>query len=130
MLVGHSYGGMVVTGAAERLPGKIASIVYLDAFLPADGQSLYDILGQEHASENGLVKPLPAEFFHVNAQDRAWVDRMTTPQSAACFSEKLHVPGALASIARKTYRKGEPRCAPADSGELREVDQRSGLAMP
>jgi pimeloyl-ACP methyl ester carboxylesterase len=103
ILVGHSYGGMVITGAAERLPGKIASIVYLDAFLPADGQSLYDILGQEHESENGLVRPLPAEFFHVNARDRDWVDRMMTLQSAACFSEKLHVSGALASIANKTY---------------------------
>jgi pimeloyl-ACP methyl ester carboxylesterase len=105
VLVGHSYGGMVITGAAGRLPGKIASIVYLDAFLPADGQSLYDILGQEHEAENGLVKPLPAEFFHVNARDRAWVDRMTTPQSAACFAERLNAPAALASIARKTFVK-------------------------
>lgn len=112
VLVGHSYGGMVVTGAAERLPGKIASIVYLDAFLPADGQSLYDILGQEHQAENGLVRPLPAEFFHVNARDRAWVDRMMTPQSAACFSEKLPVRGALASIAGKTYVKANQGALP------------------
>ena len=43
VLVGHSYGGMVITGVAEQLGKRISAIVYLDAFLPADGQSLFDI---------------------------------------------------------------------------------------
>ena len=43
ILVGHSYGGMVVTGVAERMPERIQHLVYLDAFLPGDGQSLYDM---------------------------------------------------------------------------------------
>ena len=43
VLVGHSYGGMVITGVAEQLRNRISAIVYLDAFLPADGQSLFDI---------------------------------------------------------------------------------------
>jgi len=42
VLVGHSYGGMVITGVAEQLGDRIASIVYIDAFTPADGQSLLD----------------------------------------------------------------------------------------
>jgi len=45
ILVGHSYGGMVVTGVADCMPERIAHLVYLDAFLPADGQSLYDLGG-------------------------------------------------------------------------------------
>jgi pimeloyl-ACP methyl ester carboxylesterase len=45
ILVGHSYGGMVVTGVADRLPERIKHLVYLDAFLPDDGQSLYDMGG-------------------------------------------------------------------------------------
>lgn len=45
VLVGHSYGGMVITGVAERIPQRIASIVYLDAFLPGDGQSLAALRG-------------------------------------------------------------------------------------
>jgi pimeloyl-ACP methyl ester carboxylesterase len=37
LLVGHSYGGAVVTGAAERVPGRLAHLVYVDAFVPEDG---------------------------------------------------------------------------------------------
>ncbi len=40
VLVGHSYGGMVITAAAERIRKRIAAIVYLDAFMPSDGQSV------------------------------------------------------------------------------------------
>src|SRR3989304_8525774 len=42
-LVGHSYGGMVITGVADRIPDRIAHLVYLDAFLPRDGQALFDM---------------------------------------------------------------------------------------
>jgi pimeloyl-ACP methyl ester carboxylesterase len=43
-LVGHSYAGMVITGVAERAPEQIARLVYLDAYVPSDGQSLADLL--------------------------------------------------------------------------------------
>src|SRR6516225_1377011 len=42
VLVGHSYGGMVITGVADRVPEKVASLVYLDAFVPENGQSLFN----------------------------------------------------------------------------------------
>ena len=42
ILVGHSYGGMVITGVADRVPDRIKNIVYLDAVHPSDGQSLLD----------------------------------------------------------------------------------------
>lgn len=45
MLVGHSYGGMVITGAAHRRPERVAHLVYLDALVPTDGQSCADVLG-------------------------------------------------------------------------------------
>lgn len=47
VLVGHSYGGMVVTGVAHGRPSRISKLVYLDAFVPEDGQSIGDILGEE-----------------------------------------------------------------------------------
>jgi pimeloyl-ACP methyl ester carboxylesterase len=67
VLVGHSYGGMVVTGVLGQLGSRIAHIVYLDAFLPCDGQSLWDVVGaweHEHyiagqRETPGLVAPLP-----------------------------------------------------------------------
>lgn len=66
VLAGHSYGGMVITGVAGRLGKKIDAICYIDAFLPDNGQSLYDITGAfEHAwyidtqkFTPGLVRPL------------------------------------------------------------------------
>lgn len=45
VLVGWSYGGMVVTGVADRVPDRLANLVYLDAFVPNDGQSAADLLG-------------------------------------------------------------------------------------
>ena len=43
VLVGHSYGGMVITGVADRDPGRVGHLVYLDAAMPANGESLADI---------------------------------------------------------------------------------------
>ena len=43
VLIGHSYGGMVATGVADRAGARIAQLVYLDAFVPQDGQSLFDL---------------------------------------------------------------------------------------
>jgi pimeloyl-ACP methyl ester carboxylesterase len=101
VLVGHSYAGMVITGVAEQIASKIASIVYLDAFVPADGQCLVDLGGKGDAGP--FTAPIPAAVFPVNEADRAWVDSKMTPQSTACFTEKLKVTGAYQKIARKTY---------------------------
>lgn len=45
VLVGHSYGGMVITGVADSLPGRIRKLVYLDAFLPENGESVLKLFG-------------------------------------------------------------------------------------
>ena len=71
-VVGHSYGGMVITGVAERLRERIAAIVYLDAFLPDDEQSVADLSGEFPWPEH-MVQPISAIDFHVNVNDRAWV---------------------------------------------------------
>lgn len=47
VIVGHSYGGMVITGVVDRIPEKITHVIYLDAFLPQDGESLFDLSGEE-----------------------------------------------------------------------------------
>ena len=47
ILVGHSYGGMVITGVAEQAPDRLARLVFLDAFVPEDGQALFDLLRPE-----------------------------------------------------------------------------------
>ena len=49
VLVGHSYGGMVITGVAEKCPERLAQLVFLDAFIPANGQSLIELFPPEMA---------------------------------------------------------------------------------
>src|SRR5689334_10931118 len=50
VLLGHSYGGMVATGVADRVPERISQLIYLDAFVPRDGQSLLDLQGGADAA--------------------------------------------------------------------------------
>jgi pimeloyl-ACP methyl ester carboxylesterase len=44
MLVGHSYGGLVIGGVAEKVPERIRRLVYLDAYIPQDNKSAFDII--------------------------------------------------------------------------------------
>jgi pimeloyl-ACP methyl ester carboxylesterase len=83
ILVGHSYGGMVITGVAARMRDRIRRLVYLDAALPDPGQSLYDILNIGLASSAG---PRPA-----------------LPDPATPYVEKLRYDPALLRSLPKTY---------------------------
>lgn len=56
ILVGHSYGGMVITGVADRLPERIQRLIYLDAFVPRDGESLMSIQGPRGERLKQMVK--------------------------------------------------------------------------
>jgi pimeloyl-ACP methyl ester carboxylesterase len=102
VLVGHSYGGVVITGAAEKIAADIASIVYLDAFIPEDGQSMADITKRELPT-TGFAPPFPAKAMNVNAKDEAWVNAKMTPQPINTYRQKVAVTGAYKKIARKAY---------------------------
>ena len=113
VLCGHSYGGCVVTGAADCVADRIGALVYVDAFVPDNGQSLHDTLPAEHRNaqvqgalatgDGWRVPPIPAEVFNVNARDRAWVNQQRTPQSLATFQQPLRMTGASARIKNVTY---------------------------
>jgi pimeloyl-ACP methyl ester carboxylesterase len=100
VLCGHSYGGMVITGVAERHADRIASIVYLDAFWPRDGQSLDDIRGAK--SEPG-VNPTRAASAFMEPANAAWANERLTPQPVETFREKLKVTGAVDRIPKRTF---------------------------
>lgn len=62
VLVGHSYGGMVITGVADRLPDRIRKLVYLDAMVPDDGESAFDVMGGRSEwiasmTKDGMIVP-------------------------------------------------------------------------
>jgi pimeloyl-ACP methyl ester carboxylesterase len=110
VLVGHSYGGMVISGVAERMEKSIASIVMLDAFFPADGQRAIDLLPPpvrdailKRARDGATATPPPpAATANVNKADRAWVDAQCTPHPIKCFLQAAMVTGARDRIAKKT----------------------------
>jgi pimeloyl-ACP methyl ester carboxylesterase len=102
VLCGHSYGGMVVTGVADKMSERLAALVYLDAYVPESGQSMQDLRPRELPA--GLTAPpIKAETFRVNERDRAWVDRQCTPHPTASMTEKLSLTGAFRGVRRKVY---------------------------
>ena len=111
VLVGHSSAGFVITQAVEQVGPSVASIVYLDAFVPQPGDSLIALANpaprkaMEDAVARGdlVAKPVPAAAFKVNEKDRAWVDAQCTPHPIKCFTQKLVLTGARERIAKKAY---------------------------
>lgn len=101
ILCGHSYGGMVITGVADRLPDKLKALVYLDAFVPESGKALWDYISDAEkssfvagATNHGgvLAAPIPAAAFACT--DPAWADRRTVPHPIASFLEALTLKNA------------------------------------
>jgi pimeloyl-ACP methyl ester carboxylesterase len=121
VLCGHSYGGFVVSGVAEQMAPAIRSIVFLDAFVPRNGESVQDLTGPAvkesiaAALQRGdlAIAPRAAEVFGVNEKDRAWVDRMCVGQPIAAFTEKIVLTGARERIARKSYIRAKSYANPS-----------------
>jgi pimeloyl-ACP methyl ester carboxylesterase len=103
VLCGHSYGGMVISGAAEHLADRLRGIVFVDAFFPANGQSCSDIAGSSPAKDSE-VKPPPVEWFDIaDPEGRAQVERLMTPHPANTMLQPVGLTGARERVGRKTY---------------------------
>jgi pimeloyl-ACP methyl ester carboxylesterase len=93
VLVGHSYGGMVVTALADRVPEKIRSLVYLDAFVPSDGQSLLDLARPEMRERilalTGWQVPPPPPQGMTDKDEIAWIEGRRNPQPVGTFKEPV-----------------------------------------
>jgi pimeloyl-ACP methyl ester carboxylesterase len=100
ILIGHSYGGMVATGVADRARARVKHLVYLDAFAPKDGQSAFDLLPPDiaakmqagaAASESGYgipSNPMPSD---TAPEDVAWASPRRKPQPVKAFATKLRL---------------------------------------
>ena len=97
VLVGHSYGGMVVTAVADRVPEKIRALVYLDAFVPKDGESLLDLARPEMREKllalQGWQVPPPPPQGMTEKEEIAWIEGRRNPQPIATFKEKISLQG-------------------------------------
>ncbi|MDB5535188.1 MAG: Salicylate esterase [Devosia sp.] len=103
VLVGHSYGGIVAMGVAEQVADRIASFVFVEALVPADGQSFADLAPGWELEGTLTEAPPSAPGEYKNEADRLWVDSKTTPQPTATITQKLRTTGAFQRIPRKTF---------------------------
>jgi pimeloyl-ACP methyl ester carboxylesterase len=152
ILVGHSYGGMVITGVADRAPGRIGRLVYLDAATPANGQSLVDVAGPiiESVRPSGRVvdgveivllpTPEAGRFYGVtDPDDVAWMDDRLTGHPWRCFEQKLRLANEAACRAIPQYhvvcsstvatRDPELMRRARDEGRLWEIDTGHDLML-
>jgi pimeloyl-ACP methyl ester carboxylesterase len=97
-LIGHSYSGMVVTGVADRSRERIAQLIYLDAFVPRDGESAFDVLpattraqrqgGASNSADDWRIPPGPMPP-DTALEDIAWCTALRVAQPVKTFEQKL-----------------------------------------
>lgn len=102
VLCGHSYSGFVIAGVADLMPEKISSLIFLDAYVPKDGENLIGHMPKK-VEDGWKVLPHPSEKFNVNSTDREWVDRRCTPQSIKCWQQPIHLSGGINKIKNIIY---------------------------
>jgi pimeloyl-ACP methyl ester carboxylesterase len=129
VLVGHSYGGMVATGVADRARDRIQQVIYLDAFVPENGKSLTDYLGAEsrNARQAGgdgwRVPPMPMPPDTPKA-DQEWAMPRRMPQPAKTLSTPILLSGNPLPPRSYIYCK---RTAPDDRfGQFAQRAKREG----
>lgn len=100
VLVGHSYGGMVVSGAMEDIADRVQTVVLLDAHMPHAGESVFDLNGEERAAamvaladEHGdswYIPPADASRYGVtDPADVAWVNSRMTAQPLKTYQDRI-----------------------------------------
>lgn len=126
LLVGHSYAGMVISGAADRLADRVHELVYVDAFYPHDGDCALGLMPQPfqeafrrsaEADGNGWRLPADDRLLDVwglhDPDDRRWVRQRLTDWSLPCFETPVRLTrGGRARLAR-TFLSGTAEDYPA-----------------
>ena len=152
ILVGHSYGGMVITGVADRAGARIGRMVYLDAAHPKDGESLADVSPEMMVlsqSEMRVVDGVELVLFPdskvipflgvTDPRDFAWFKAKITPHPWKCFAQKLQLKdeAAVRRIPRTNINcklslamsKGDARARQLDADRLFEIDTGHDLML-
>lgn len=96
ILIGHSYAGMVLTGVIDRVPNRIASAIYCDAYVPADGQSCFDLVNDFYRKL--FLDNVAKDGYSVTPS--ATADPRTTSHPMASFLQRLSLKNAPAPVKR------------------------------
>ncbi|OJU81062.1 MAG: hypothetical protein BGO10_00605 [Chlamydia sp. 32-24] len=105
ILVGHSYGGMVITGVADQIGDKIKHLIYLDALIPQHNECMFDLISSsikeyliQRANDMGdgqFVPPHLEDSYPFDQKNRQWVHTYSTAQSLKTFSQPLSLNHSL-----------------------------------
>lgn len=114
ILVGHSYAGLVVTGVADREPGRVAKLVYLDAQIAVSGQNAMGASPDGTASKLGslaegagprMLPPISLDAMGIfDAADRAWVEPLISPHPMKCLEDVVTLTRAEPGMPRVYIR--------------------------
>lgn len=109
VLLGHSYGGQVITGVADEIPERIAKRVYLDAFVGDDGEAAVELQPEtvaghyrQSVADHGFGWLIPVRSLEkmgvTDTEDVAWLTPRLTPHPWLTFTQKLSLTGAVESV--------------------------------
>jgi pimeloyl-ACP methyl ester carboxylesterase len=117
VLVGHSYGGMVATGVADRARDRVTQLIYVDAFVPGDGQSLFDLnkVAVQKLANSGdgwRVPPNPTPP-DTSPADQEWLSERRVHMPIKCFETALKLRGGALTLPRSYIYA--TRITPADT---------------
>lgn len=126
VLVGHSFGGIAISGVAERMPQRIRHLVYLDALILEPGQRVFDALPPALVAERlkaaettgglGVPPPPPSSFGVSDPADIAWLARRMTPHPLGTYEEAMPIRGPVGAGRPCTYVCAtDPVYAPLDA---------------
>lgn len=102
ILCGHSYGGMVITGVAERIPERIAALVYIDAYIPSDGDSCWSLTTD--AFRSIFIEQVAADGYSCEPpEDLMRRDSRFTAHAFASFCQRIRLCGKVQSGVRHGY---------------------------
>jgi pimeloyl-ACP methyl ester carboxylesterase len=123
VLVGHSFGGIAITGAADRVPQRIRHLVYLDSLILENGQSPFSVippdvvaarrkLAQDFSGGVSMPVPDPKAFGVTDPTDAAWLKAKCTPHPLSTYEAKLTLKGPVGNGLPATYIAVKPHYGP------------------
>jgi pimeloyl-ACP methyl ester carboxylesterase len=133
VLVGHSYAGMVITALADRLPDRIARLVYLDAVVPESGESWSSTHEEKTRAERrqaiavgGTIAPPHPKVYGLSGDDAAWLQRRQTPHPGAMYDEALAFDAARVARLPRTFIDCTAPALPTIAAMRRRVREQPG----
>ena len=136
VLIGHSFGGIAITGAADRVPHRIRHLVYLDSLILRDGETTFSVfppdvvaarrkLAQEFSGGVSIPVPDPKAFGITDPDDAAWVKGKCTPHPISTYEDAMVLKNPVGNGVPATYVAVTPEYGPTAASRTLAKEQTS-----